>query len=76
MRRLLRGRKKSKKITWVASRNKWHRVDPTDGRFTACGVKIGTYWGFPWQTETGNPPKLDEAVTKEICMLPECSGAK
>jgi hypothetical protein len=63
-----RGRTKSKKNTWVQSTTgRWHRINPTNGQFTACGIKIGENWGFPTEVE----PDL---IKMSVCMYPECRG--
>lgn len=63
-----RGAKKSKVNTFIQGRSgKWHRIDPTNGQRTACGVIINdTKWGFPTEKVPG-PEDL-------MCSWPECRG--
>ena len=71
-----KGKKKpkaSKPIFWVRSPSGIeHRVDPTDGRQTACGITINTVtWSMP-REETLDRVLSDESV--RLCRLPECRG--
>jgi len=82
----IRGRTKSKKDMWVRSggRNgRWHRVDPTNGRMTACGCLIDTLtWGRPQPEVPATEVRerqgtLDKHPTPTvICGFTECSGTK
>jgi hypothetical protein len=63
-----RGGKKSRVPLFVQGRSgRWHRVDPTDERQTACGVLIGDEWSFPVRA-------IPAGAKPTVCMYPQCQG--